>query len=150
MILRAFILADAVTFTADGKYFIHGGGVDRIFAAHFPWTHPQLAAFVTLVPEADDVPGSDRHLEIEFVDEDDQPIEARIGGNFRIPPSDASRGRFPTVHFNGNFVGVAFREPGVYWVRALVDHQELGRLPLTIEERQTGEWTAVTQPSESD
>jgi len=130
MRLRTFILADAVTVSADGKAFIHGGGVGRVYAQSFPWTQPQLAAFVTLVGEGEE-PGSEHTLSLGFRGPRGQDLEARVDGDFKIPP----RGRDDveaTINFTTQFIGAEFPEPGVYWLCLVFDGVELDRIPVSV------------------
>jgi hypothetical protein len=140
MILRNFILADAVTFGPEGKLFIHGGGVGKVYATHFPWPQPQLAVLATLIPE-DEPPGSDHDFTVTFRAPSGGELEARAGGNFRIPPPEREEFR-QAINFATQLVGVQFPEEGLYWVRALYDGEELGRLPLEVEQREAG-WVPV-------
>ncbi len=146
MIAQSFLVADAVTFGPDGKAFIHGGGIGKIFATDFPWTQPQLAVYVTLVPEEGDEPGPDHDLTVTFIAPGGEELDARISGTFRIPPTERESLR-PRITFASQFVGAQFPGPGVYWVRVVYDSNELARLPLEVEERRQGEWIPVQGPS---
>jgi hypothetical protein len=141
MILRNFILADAVTFGPEGKYFLHGGGIGKVYATHFPWTQPQLAVFATLVP-VDEPAGSDHDFAVTFLAPSGEELAARTGGNFRVPPNEREDVR-PVINFATSLVGVQFPAEGLYWVRALYDGEELGRLPLEVEEREDTGWVPV-------
>jgi len=144
MILRNFLIADAVTFGSDRKVYIHGGGVGKLYATSFPWTQPQLAVYVSLLPEDEDEPGSDHNLTVDFEAPGGEVLEAMISGGFRIPPPDRDDFR-PLITFGSQFVGAAFPGAGLYWVRVLYDEREVGRHPLELEERDQGRWIPVGQ-----
>jgi hypothetical protein len=128
MILRSFILADAVDVGPNGKVFIHGGAVSRIFAREFPWTHPTVAVFARLEGTRDEI-GSEHSFAIRIQRDDGGEPVADVESPFRlVEPSDSELP--PDVNFAMTFAGVRFIEAGMYHVTIEVDGEELGRLPL--------------------
>jgi hypothetical protein len=135
MILRNFLLADAITFAPDGKLFVHGGGIGKLYATHFPWPQPQLAAFVTLIGEPEDEVASQRSLTLAFVAPDGSELPARVGGTFAVPPRE--KPEVPQIiNFSTQFVGAVFDDEGVYWLRVSLDGEELARMPVEVERRE--------------
>jgi hypothetical protein len=81
-----FLLSDAATAAADGKLYIHGGGITRINAPTLPITVPVTLA-VSLALDADEL-GRDFHFVWRVVGPDGSPV---------IPQSEAdatAEGRF--------------------------------------------------------
>jgi hypothetical protein len=127
MILRSFLLADAVDVGPNGKVFIHGGAVSRIFAQRFPWVHPTIAVFARLEGVLEET-GREHQITIRVQAPSDESV-AVASAPFKIAaPSDAELP--PDVNFAMTFAGVRIAEPGLYHVILEVDGDELGRLPL--------------------
>jgi hypothetical protein len=125
------IFADAAT-AAEGKVYIHGGGVTRINAPVLPWIQPQLALAVRLVTEPDDI--KDEHIiTLRLVDPQGAPVlpDAAV----RVPPQPPP----PKVEGEPTYlllaVGIGpipFTHQGIYRVAIIVDGDELRSLPLAV------------------
>ncbi len=132
MRVRALILADAVSVDAEGKTFVHGGGITRLYAHSFPWTHPQLALWASI--ERDEEPlGSDHDVRIRFLTPEGSPLGPETSAHFRWARPQGAPEQLPLLmNFASSYVGVSFPEPGVYSIQLLVDGDELGRLPFEV------------------
>jgi hypothetical protein len=134
MRVRNFLLADAVAVGPEGKAFIHGAGIDRVHAMTFPWTQPQLAAYITLLREEEQF-GSDHYFRFRFLRPDGSRLGPEIGGNFRIPtPQDPDS----PVQMNLALAlaGIEFPEAGRYEAELEVDEEVLDSLPLVVALRE--------------
>lgn len=130
MILRNFLLADAVDVGPGGKAFIHGGGVSRLFAHRLPWIHPTLGVYATLEGEPDEV-GEPQPLELLIVRPDGEPLPARIDTSFALAaPTDSELPASVTMALG--MAGVQFPELGLYHVVLRVGDAEIGRVPLLV------------------
>jgi hypothetical protein len=133
MRIRNFMLADAVAASADGKAYIHGGGITSVTAASFPATHPQLAVYLVLERE-DEQFGTEHTLDLRIV----SASGASVGGTQTVgvvafrPGEIAGIPEHVTVA--ATFVGFAFPEAGLYYVIAVIDGDEAAHLPLAVLE----------------
>jgi hypothetical protein len=125
MRVRDFIIADTVT-AADRKAYIHGAGVKSIPATTFPYAHPKLGLYVTIVFEQAE--RGDPHRVVVAVQERGQNAAAVI--------VDSGETRFPDVRVAGeetvftatfvvDVVGLEFSKAGSYAFVLIVDEQEL-------------------------
>ena len=131
MKLRNLLLADAVDAGAEGKVFIHGGGIGRITGGSFPWTQPRLALFVTVEREEGEEPGSDHLLEMDIVDADGSTIAPTMNSLFRVP-ADEVEGVPVDMNALVTMNGLTFPAPGVYTLIVRVDGLELGRAAFRV------------------
>jgi hypothetical protein len=136
MKIRAFLISDAIT-TAQGKLYIHGGGITKI-AGSFPLTQPTLGVLLRL--EREDEPlGTDHHIAIHLLDPEGGQI-VEIESNYRVPGS--ANEEYPmTIDFVGSFSGLEFETPGLYRFAAFIDTNEIDSIPLALEtEEEDGKW----------
>lgn len=145
MKVRAFLVSDAVT-TAQGKIYIHGGGITKI-AGSFPVTQPTLGVLLRL--EREDEPlGTDHHIAIRLLSPDnDQLVEVET--NYRVPGS--ANEEYPmTIDFVGSFSGLEFETPGLYRFAAFIDEVEIDSIPLALETEEEDEmWRSSKKSTES-
>lgn len=134
MIARNLLLADAVDVGPSGKLFIHGGGIGRVFASHFPWAQPGLGVVGTIELEEHEPGGKDHEVAIEFLDASGAPLGAGVTSIFR--PGAPEDPELPaSVNLALMFQGLVFPEPGRYWVAVSVDGEELRRLAFAVRLR---------------
>lgn len=129
MRLDALLIADAAT-AADGKLFIHGGGITRINPSRFPWGQ-SLAFVIHLVLDADDDPGATHTLAIELRD----PAGNHVipAGAHTLPPVEVYKavpGEVLSYAIAATYTNVVFPQEGLYEVRVLVDGVQLRDFPL--------------------
>ena len=72
MKLDVFLIADAAS-GVEGKLFVHGGGVGRIDAPIWPWSHPMMSVVIRFVIDEDeqDVPHA---TEVRLLDPEGEPV----------------------------------------------------------------------------
>ena len=87
MRLHFLFLADAAT-GAEGKLYIHGGGLTEIHPPALPWRHPQIAVVFRLEVEPGDE-ARDHSLQLRVVGPQDEPVTPI----FEMP---LSRGEIPS------------------------------------------------------
>jgi hypothetical protein len=130
MILRNFLLADAVDVGPGGKAFIHGGGVTRIFAQRLPWIHPTLGVYATLEADESEIGGS-FPLALRIVKPDGEPVNPAIEASFAFSrPSDPELPASVTLALG--MAGLRFTTHGLHHVQLQVDGTDTGELPLLV------------------
>lgn len=123
-------LADAAQVSSDGKLFVLGGGIDRIFATSFPATHPLMTLVIKLQLHPSECE-REHGLQVELWDSDGQPIGPRVSGNFSANRQE--RGRLSYVQTVLNLHNVQFSVGGDYAFQVVVDGQHLKTVPLYVE-----------------
>jgi len=129
--LRALYTADYAQ-VVNGKFYINGGGWNRMNSTVFPYVVPTLSVIALL-----DVPFSkynaDHDYEVGLIDPDGAPYQLKVTGKFRTgAPPDLNYGDptlIPLVVTINNF---AFHRPGDYSFTFAVDSEELGRYPIRL------------------
>lgn len=131
-------LADGAQTSSDGKLFVLGGGIDRIFAANFPTTHPYISLVLKLKLDPSEC-DREHGLEIELWDPDGNPIGGKVSGKFT--GKRAERGEDSFIQLVLNMLGVKFPSAGDYAFKILVDGHHIKTLPLHVVKRSpsTGE-----------
>ncbi len=133
MQLEYAFLADSAQVSSDGKLFVLGGGIDRIFSVSFPAMH----AYMSLVVKVQLHPaecGREHGLEVELWDPDGAPIGGKVAGNFTAPRQPEGRASF--VQLVMNVLNAEFRVPGEYAFQVVIDGQLIKTLPLRLERLQ--------------
>lgn len=118
------ILADAAT-SADGKLYIHGGGIGRINPQTLPWTHPQLAVAACLMLTPEEAASRQTHqLIIRHLDPLGVPLgdPARLHFDFILPP-EANEDEPPFVLFTITFNNMLIHNPGHYKIEFSIDDE---------------------------
>ena len=129
------MLADSAQ-ASEGKVYILGGGIDKIFAKAFPTTHPQMALALKLKLDSSECE-REHALEIELWDADGNPAGPKLSAKFEAPREDLGRPSY--VQLVLNIVGQTFKAAGDYAFKVLVDGQHLKTLPLYLVERPDGQ-----------
>jgi hypothetical protein len=130
MRLRNFLLADAVAVSSDNKAYIHGAGVTSIPAADFPYAHPKLGIFITLVFEEGELGAPHRAL---VVLRDEKPggssPETLLDVNLSPPDRMAN---LVVMSLAGDVVGLGFPRQSRYGFVLSVDGVELDRIRVEV------------------
>lgn len=126
------LLADAAT-VAQGKLFVHGGGITHLGAKKFPVRHPTIT--LVLVFRVEWTETSEEHpLEILLEDEDGK---RRFGGKGKLTvgrPANLPAGSAQFVPYTQTFTGLVFDKPGRFVFRVRTGDTELAELPLNVNE----------------
>lgn len=128
MNLDIAVLADAATVDAGGKLNILGA-FHRLRGRSFPLRHGRLSLVLRFAPEPGD--GGKMKVGIRLVGPDDEEV-VRLNGEVahrggKIP----EHARIPQVL---NLDGIVFKSPGTYRFQVSVDGNEVGNVPLHVEE----------------
>ena len=133
MRIRNFIIADAVS-GAQGKWFVHGGGVTKIGAVEFPYVQAKLGLLVTLVYEG---PEDDIEHDVEIAIVSDAGVETAKLINLHTskpPKAFEARESWQLLHLVGDISGLRFDEPGRYWVVLKLNGDQMDRMLLDVEQ----------------
>jgi hypothetical protein len=128
MKLDVALLADAATVDASGKLNVLGI-FHRIRGPRFPLRHGRVALVLRLQPEEGDE--GKLAVAIQLLGPDGDQV-LRLNGEVEGRPGTApERVRIPQVL---NLDGVVFPAPGQYRFVISVDEEEVGELPILVEE----------------
>ncbi len=131
MQLEFAFLADSAQVSSDGKLFVLGGGIDRIFSQQFPTTHPYMSLVLKIQLHSAEC-DREHGLEVELWDPDGNPIGGKVAGNFSTPRPPGGQPSF--VQLVMNVLNTEFRVAGDYAFQVVVDGQLLKTLPLHLEQ----------------
>lgn len=113
---------------AGGKLTAVGLGINRLFAAEIPTTHPSLTLVVGV--EYSIAEAGTKHLEVRLIDADGNDVLPKnIEGDMPFEEPDAGTG---TVNVIINFLGLKFEKYGDYAFHVTFDGMEIARLPLVV------------------
>lgn len=124
MRLDFFVLADGAS-APDGKVYIHGGAITRVFPTGFPAT-TVMAAVTRLLFDADEIGGEPRPFTIELA-EPEQDSWQTIGDVGLVPeePAGGAReGEDLAIIVVAGLV-ISFSRPGSYRFRVMLGSDEL-------------------------
>lgn len=130
------MLADAA-FVSEGKFFIHGGGWDRIFAEQAPASHASLA-FVFLLRVEWSETNEQHPLVLELLDEDDNPLIHAEGQLEVGRPPGTRKGDPIWVPQQWTLQGTTFPKFGTYRFRITSGDNELASTPLHLTKAKPG------------
>ena len=105
-----------------------GIGFDTIYAPAVPCKHPHFSLVVQF--RANVVEAGEKNLEVRLIDEDGKDILPPIRGKFTVPRplvGTESAGRIAIA-----FTNVEFPRHGVYSLHAVVEGQDMVRIPLRV------------------
>lgn len=128
-----FILADAAS-AADGKVYIHGGGLHDFNVPVIPWTQPTLAFVFRLALEPDEVKRS-YEIGVQVVDGGDGhiivgPATALIDPA-TFPPLEKGQSRHKVL-VALTISGIRFPAVGPYVAQVVVDGDVIAKERLTV------------------
>lgn len=128
MNLDIALLADAATVDASGKLNVLGI-FHRLRGREFPLRHGRLSLVLRFAPETED--RGKMAVEIRLLGPGDEQI-LRLDGQVEARPGrEAAEVRIPQVL---NLDGIVFPEEGTYRFLVAVDGEEIGAIPLEVEE----------------
>ena len=148
MRIDTFLLADAAT-SAEGKLYIHGGGISRINVESLPMVLPSLAVLIRWVVDADEL--ADDHLaEFSLTDPDGEPLVPKTP--LAIPSSELQQGHLADgeeryVVLGLTFGSLAFRKVGVHRFVVWLDGEEVRSMPLPVVLRAQDDSPADAAPT---
>jgi len=125
MKLDTFMVAEAAS-AADGKLFIHGGGLTQVTPPVLPWVHPQLA-LVARVEVSEGEEAIDHTLTMHFTGPDGE--EALPPAEVLLPASDMPErreGRAIYALAVLTLAGVPLDQVGTYRFSIDIDGTEAG------------------------
>jgi hypothetical protein len=132
MELETFLLADAAA-GADGKLYIHGGGLTRITPPMLPWLQPQLA--LVLIFRADPEELAQPHeFQLTLLDPDGAAAMPAVEDE--IAPAEhlaaAVPGEESHLHIVLTLSPVRFTRVGAYRFNVAIDGREAGGVNLPV------------------
>jgi hypothetical protein len=132
MELETILLADAAS-TAEGKLYVHGGGLTRLTPPMLPWLHPQITVVLIFRTDEADL-GQTRRLQLTLTAPDESlampAFEQPIGPiQPRAEPLPGEASRLQAVL---NFSPVQFIRPGLYRFNVQVDDEPAGSMNLPV------------------
>ena len=130
MQLEYAFLADSAQVSSDGKMFVLGGGIDRIFSKQFPATHPYMSLVVKIQLHPAECE-REHGLEVELWDPDGKSIGGKVAATFSAPRQPGGRPSY--VQLVMNVLNAEFRVPGDYAFQIVADGQLLKTLPIHLE-----------------
>lgn len=122
-------LADAAEADPGRKFYVLGGGIDRIAGPAFPLMHPHMSLVMRFMVHPAES-GRAHHLEVRLMDSDGGEL-ARIEGNIE-PHGAAAPGREIGVNLVINMANTRFERPGDYSLEILMNNQHQKSLPLAV------------------
>ena len=131
MEIAAAMLADSAVVVQD-KLYVHGGGWDRIWAQSVPAIHATLAV-VLLLRVGWNEANNELPLLVELLDEDDQPMDARLEGSLEVGrPAGMKRGQSINVPIAQSFFMVRLPRVCGYRFRISSKGKELASIPFNV------------------
>ncbi|HVA87035.1 MAG TPA: hypothetical protein VNF73_12070 [Candidatus Saccharimonadales bacterium] len=136
-------LSDAAEARPGQKFYVIGGGIDRIGGPTFPLQHPHLSLVIGLSMTTVEL---NREHEIRFVLLDSGNREL-TSGTANITAQGGLDARDSVITFAVDLWNLTFALPGDYSFRLLVDGSERQRLPLNVSVLGAPEAPPATLPS---
>jgi hypothetical protein len=125
-----FLCADYANLTGDGKLNIMGI-FSTIFATQFPARHPSMHIVAKLIGELGEE-GQTRDVRILLLDPDGKRI-LEVGGEMEVP--QRVNAQKPEINAIVCLQEVVFPVPGPYNFILMVDKDQKGELPISVEKR---------------
>ncbi|MBA7622406.1 hypothetical protein ES703_29783 [subsurface metagenome] len=111
-----------------GKINALGIGFDTIYAPKIPCKHPHF--FLVIQLRASVTEAGEKKLEVRLIDEDGKDIIPTLRGKFIIPKPVAGTESIGRIAMG--FKDVEFPRYGSYSLHAVVEGQEIVRVPLKV------------------
>jgi len=124
-------LADAAQTSSDGKLYVLGGGIDRIYAKKFPIVHSSMSLVLKLKLHPTECE-REHTLELELWDPDGNLVGAKVSARFEAKRQE--RGRPGFVQLVLNVVQATFARPGDFAFQIVIDGQHYKSVSLYLEE----------------
>ena len=124
-------LADGAQTSSDGKLYVLGGGIDRIFAKQFPAVHPMMALVLKIRLHPSECE-REHNLELELWDPDGNPIGGKLTAAFSAGRQEKGRDSF--VQLVLNILQQQFPRPGDYGFQIVIDGQHKKTASLYLEQ----------------
>ena len=105
-----------------------GIGFDTIYAPKVPCKHPSF--FLVIQLRANVVEAGEKNLQVRLIDEDGKDIIPIVSGKFSVPKPSA--GTESTGRVAMQFGNVEFPQYGSYSLHAVIEGQEMVRVPLRL------------------
>lgn len=105
-----------------------GIGFDTIYAPKVPLKHPSF--FLVLQLRANVVEAGEKNLEFHLIDEDGKDIIPVVRGKFSIPKPTVGTESIGRIAMQ--FHNVEFPRYGLYSLHAVIEGQEMVRVPLKL------------------
>jgi hypothetical protein len=121
--LDFFVLADAAN-VADGKIYIHGGGLTRFNVLQFPSPMPQVAAVARFIVEDDDL-GRPQPVTIDWRGPGGGVFQG-VTGEVLVEAIGRAEGEDRGVVLVAVFGGSPLEQPGRYEARLIMSGDEQG------------------------
>lgn len=112
-------LCDMAFLSQEGKANIIGI-FKIIFANNFPTSHPKFSV-ITSLDFSDSIGKHKEYLEIVRGDDDNEKIGPQISFDFNVSEKNQE------INLIADIVNVVFEKPGKYFVKILVDGNEVGK-----------------------
>ena len=105
-----------------------GIGFDTIYAPNVPCKHPSF--FLVIQLRASVVEAGEKNLEVRLIDEDGRDIIPTVSRKFSLPMPTG--GTESTSRITMQFGNVEFPRYGSYSLHAVIEGQEMVRVPLRV------------------
>ncbi|MBI3321714.1 MAG: hypothetical protein HYZ91_05550 [Candidatus Omnitrophica bacterium] len=123
-------LADAAN-VSQGKFYVLGGGFDRILAPSVPATHSYMTLLMRFALEPSELE-KPHNLEVRLLDADGRKVHV-VQNEFIARRQSESESWRPHGHiFTLNLVTAKFEAFGDYSLEIFVDGSHLGNVPLSV------------------
>ena len=130
-------LADAAT-GAEGKLYVHGGGLTEVHPPKLPWMHPQIAVVFRLEVEPDDE-REDHSFEIRVVGPHDEAVTPTFQATLTHQELTARKGRPPFfVQAAVTLAPIPIRELGQHRVELWLDGEPAGSEQFFVTDQALG------------
>jgi len=124
-------LADAAQTSSDGKLYVLGGGIDRIFAKKFPAVHPAMSLVLKMRLHPTECE-REHALELELSDPDGNPVGGKVSAKFEARRQEHGRPAF--VQLVLNVLQARFEHAGDYAFQVVIDGQHHKSVSFYLEE----------------
>jgi hypothetical protein len=126
-------LADAADAPPNGKLYVLGAGIDRIWASKFPAVHPTTTLVVKLRLHASECDAPHR-LTVDLWDSDGNAVGVHLEQQFVAHRSDDRPVSAVFAQVIMNLIGLRFAVPGDYSFELMVDGTHYKSISLALIE----------------
>jgi hypothetical protein len=129
MELAYMFLADAAEATPTGRFFVFGGGVDRVMSAQFPSILPTLAVVAKIRVQPEEI-SRESPFRLVGIDPAGEPLISELSGTFPLVDPKHPRDQSAYHLLVANFRGLPLSIPGRYEFVLYADGSRLGSVSL--------------------